>query len=221
MSQIELALNQVRAEVFNMWTLVQGQIEKAQWSLQNLDKDLAREIQSREKRVNGIELKIDRDCEHLLALYAPVAVDLRLVLAILKINTNLERIGDVADSVAHYILRTKEVYSAALLQESGVLEMFSLALSVLDCSRQAFEFEDTRLARTIFHQDEALNQINIQVVPFVLGYIQSFPENAEQALNILSIIRKLERVGDHAKNIAEETIFYMEAKVLKHRELDI
>lgn len=113
--------------------MVQSQIEKAHLALTNTGKDLAREIGWIEKRVNGIELKIDRDCEHILALYAPVAVDLRLVLALLKINTNPERVGEAADSVARYLL-------------------------------------------------------------------------------------KLERVADHAKNIAEEIIFYLEAKVLKHRE---
>lgn len=220
MSQIELALNQLRGETLNMWNLVQNQLEKAHFALIQSDKNLARALRAKEKRINSMELKIDRDCEQLLALFAPVAVDLRFVLASLKINTNLERIGDVADSVAHYILQTDNPYSETLINESSLSEMFQLAQSVLTSSREAFEFENTYLARTIFQQDEALNRINNASVPFTINYMEQHPEESEQALQLLSIIRKLERVGDHAKNIAEETIFYVEAKVMKHKKLE-
>ncbi|HET8572666.1 MAG TPA: phosphate signaling complex protein PhoU [Edaphocola sp.] len=220
MAQIENALNQIRTEVFNMWTLAENQLEKAKTALLHFDQDLAREVKAIEKRVNATELKIDRDCEHLLALHAPVAVDLRFVLAILKINTSLERVGDTADSIAKYILHQPHPYPAGLLEQSGLSDMFDQALSILSSAREAFGFENTRLARTIFHQDEVLNDMNAHALPFAVNYIKENPAETEAVLNTISIMRRLERIGDHAKNIAEETIFYVEAKVLKHKILE-
>src|SRR6185437_5518137 len=99
MSQLEIELKQLKSELVNMWSLVHSQLVKSNIAMVNFDKDLAREVISREKRVNGSELKIDRDCENIFALLTPVAVDLRFVLAVLKINSNLERIGDIAEGV--------------------------------------------------------------------------------------------------------------------------
>ena len=220
MAQIETALNQIRSEVFNMWTLAESQLGKAKAALFHFDQDLAREVKAIEKRVNATELKIDRDCEHLLALHAPVAVDLRFILAILKINTSLERVGDTADSIAKYILHQSQPFPQNLLEQSGLADMFDQAIALLNCAREAFGFENTRLARTIFHQDEVLNDMNARALPFAVNYIQENPTETESVLNVISIIRRLERVGDHTKNIAEETIFYVEARVLKHKILE-
>jgi len=217
MAQIENALNQIRSEVFNMWTLAESQMKKAKTALFNFDQDVAREVKAIEKRVNTTELKIDRDCEHLLALHAPVAVDLRFILVILKINTSLERVGDTADSIAKYILHQTESSPTALLEQSGLADMFQQALSLLNSAREAFGLENTRLARTIFHQDEILNEMNARALPFAVKYIRDNTTETESVLNAVSIIRRLERIGDHTKNIAEETIFYVEARVLKHK----
>ncbi|HEU0226176.1 MAG TPA: PhoU domain-containing protein, partial [Arachidicoccus soli] len=95
MAQIESEILQLKEEVINMWVLVNAQLRKAKLAMIDFDKDLAWEVIVKEKRVNGYELKIDRDCENILAIRTPVAVDLRFVLAVLKINNNLERIGDI------------------------------------------------------------------------------------------------------------------------------
>ena len=107
MTHLEIELQSLKSEMIEMFGLVLSQIEKSKESLVRLDKDLAREIMVNEKRVNGFELKIDRDCENIIALFHPVAVDLRFVLACLKINSNLERIGDIAEGIARFILEIK------------------------------------------------------------------------------------------------------------------
>src|SRR5882757_8275140 len=107
MSQLEIELKQLKVEIINMWSLVHSQVVKSNVAMVNFDKNLAREVVSREKRVNGVELKIDRDCENIFALLTPVAVDLRFVLAVLKINSNLERIGDIADGICRYVVDSK------------------------------------------------------------------------------------------------------------------
>src|SRR5476649_2205413 len=106
MTQIETEITALKKELVSMWMLVQSQLNKAKDAMTNFDKDLAREVLVKEKRVNSFELKIDRDCENIFALYCPVAIDLRFLLAALKINTNLERIGDIAEGIAKYIIQS-------------------------------------------------------------------------------------------------------------------
>jgi phosphate transport system protein len=219
MSQLTIELKELKTEVVNMWNLVHSQVVKSNISMINFDKNLAREVVSREKRVNGLELKIDRDCENIFALLTPVAVDLRFVLAVLKINSNLERIGDIAEGVAKYILSADKPFNPALLKITDTVAMYDEAINMLEDTLSAFENEDTALARSIFQKDEFLDKINIEATNATLTYLEQFPQDGYQALINLSVIRRLERVGDQSKNIAEETIFYVEAKVLKHGEL--
>ena len=104
MNQLERELGLVKEEVLKMWSLVQIQLTKSKKAMLTFDEDLAREVMLKENRVNAYELKIDLDCENILALYSPVAIDLRFLLAVLKINSNLERIGDIAEGISKYIL---------------------------------------------------------------------------------------------------------------------
>ena len=216
MSHLEIELNQLREEVINMFNLVYSQLTKGMSALINFDKDLAREVVMVEKRVNAAELKIDRDCENILAIYSPVAVDLRFVLAVLKINTNLERTGDIAEGIAKLILDTDSSFKPELLDSTKVIEMYHEALQILEEMLNAVEKDDSALARSIFRRDELLDEINRTANQLISNHLKEHPEDLHQALNLLSIIRRLERVGDQAENIAEEIIFYLEAKVIKH-----
>jgi phosphate transport system protein len=217
MAQIETELQLLKAEVINMWVLVNSQLNKARLAFINFDKDLAREVVLKERRVNGYELKIDRDCENIFALFCPVAIDLRFLLAVLKINTNLERIGDTADGIAKYVIDIEAPFSLPLLDATRILPMYEESVRMLEDTQEAFEKEDTILARGVFKKDEFLDDINRQSHNVLERHVKEHLEDTAQALWILSTIRKLERVGDQAKNIAEEIIFYLEAKVLKHR----
>ncbi|MBC7383569.1 MAG: phosphate signaling complex protein PhoU [Bacteroidia bacterium] len=216
MTHFEEELKHLKQEVNIMFALVHTQLTKAKDALIRFDKDLAREIIQTEKRVNAQELNIDRDCESYFALYNPVAIDLRYLLAILKINNNLERTGDIAEGIAKFLVETQQDFDKELLKSSQLLKMFDECISIMEEIEAAFESEDTAIARSIFKQDEILDQINRDANTNIAEYIRKNPENVEQALYVLSTIRKLERVGDQAKNIAEEIIFYVEAKVLKH-----
>jgi phosphate transport system protein len=217
MAQLETELGLLKIEVINMWNLVRSQLIKARTALINFDKDLAREVVLKERRVNGYELKIDRDCENIFALLTPVAIDLRFVLAILKINSNLERIGDIAEGIAKYIIHTEQPFKPQLLEATKVTLMYEESINILEDTLTAFENEDTILARGVFTKDEFLDDINIHANNLIEDYLRENPEDIDEALYALSIIRKLERVGDQSKNISEEIIFYLEAKVLKHK----
>ena len=169
-----------------------------------------------ESRVNAEELKIDRDCEDIFALYCPVAIDLWFLLAVLKINTNLERTGDIAEGIAKMIIDTDQPFKQELLDSTQLIEMFHEATLIVAEILKAFVNEDSATARSIFRRDELLDNINKKANSLIVAYVKDHPEDIAQALNLLSIIRRLERVGDQAENIAEEIIFYLEAKVLKH-----
>lgn len=201
-----------------MWVLVQSQLNKAKEAMVSFDKDLAREVLIKEKRVNSFELKIDRDCENILALHCPVAVDLRFILAALKINSNLERIGDIAAGISLFIIESSVNFDQAAMESTSLLRMYDEAINILSDTRTAFEKEDTVLARSIFKRDDVLDDINENAPATIGAVIKADIDSVPEALYMLSVIRKLERVGDQSKNIAEEIIFYIEAKVLKHLE---
>ena len=217
MTHLESELAQLKYNLIEMWKLVKNQMSKAKEALINEDRDLAREVVSVEKRVNAYELSIDQDCENIFALFNPVAVDLRLVLAIIKINNNLERQGDSAKGIAKFVIDIDGAFDKKLLEITRIVEMFDENIVMLNELIEAFEKEDGIIARRTFKRDELLDDINDETTSVVANYIRGNIDNAEQAIQILSIIRKLERTGDHSKNIAEEIIFYTEAKVLKHR----
>jgi len=216
MIHLDKELRQLKKTTTKMWVLVQSQIEKAYGSMVTNDKDLAWEVVANEKRVNSMELKIDSDCEDLFALYNPVASDLRTVLATLKINNNLERIGDLAEGISKHIISEEDAFNEELFATTRIHEMYNAVIEIMKDALQAYIDEDTKLARTIFQKDEVLNEINTLATKNIAEYIGSDIGKVEQGLNFLSIIRKMERVGDQCTNIAEEIIFSHEAKVLKH-----
>ena len=128
---VENELQTIRTEINDMWTLVYQQLDNAYRSVLNADQELADKVVAREKRVNAFELKIDSDIEDFIALYNPVAIDLRFALAMLKINNNLERIGDYADSIARFVIRTKlSSEDKVLFNELQIQEMFDMVLSM-------------------------------------------------------------------------------------------
>ncbi len=218
MTHLDSELKMLKADIIEMWRLVINQLEKAKESLTNFDRDLAEEVVENEKRVNSYELKIDRDCENIFALFQPVATDLRLVLASLKICNNLERIGDISASVADFVLDADQDFNKAILDHTRVLEMHAIANEMVADSLEAFDKEDTRLARTMFKRDKMLDKIDEAALDLVMECIRDYPDQVRNTLLVMSMIRKLERVGDQSKNIAEEIIFYFEAKVLKHKK---
>lgn len=217
MTHLEEELTMLKEEITEMWQMVISQLRKTREALLQFDKDLAREVVATEKRINSLELKIDRDCENIFALFNPVAVDLRTVLAILKINNNLERSGDIAEGIAKYIIFADIPFDQELLEKTEILRMYEESTGILEDAMNAFETEDTRLARSIFKRDEIVDEINYNATEAVTSYLRTHPDKIEQGLYIISMIRKLERIGDHCKNMAEEIIFNVEAKVLKHK----
>ncbi len=209
------ALNQSGIE---MLELCKKQLSNAREAFFSHDSDLAEEVLHTENRVNALDLKIDRDCERFIALHNPVASDLRFVLALRKINFDLERVGDHAFGISNYIVEIDTPISQDLLDEMKVEEMFDAALSMLDDITGAYISTDTKKARKVFKKDKTLNKININAFSIIAKGVKRDPLLIEQYLLLFSVIKKLERIGDLVTNIAEEIIFFREAEVLKHRK---
>ena len=209
------ALNHTGIE---MLALCKKQLENAREAFFNHDNDLAEEVLHTENRVNALDLKIDRDCERFIALHNPVASDLRFVLALRKINFDLERVGDHAYGISNYIVTIDTPVEQRLLDKMKVVEMFSTALSMMDDITGAYKEVDTKVARKVFKKDKILNQINMDSFAIISEEVKKDPNLIDQLMLLFSVIKKLERIGDLITNIAEEIIFYREAEVLKHRK---
>jgi phosphate transport system protein len=217
MKHTEKELQELKEEVSQMWKLVLSQLEKAKQSFLNRDVELAREVISREKRVDAFELKIDSDCENYIALYSPVAVDLRLVLSLIKISITLERIGDFAEGVARHVIEEEcNLLNPALIEDLQIEKMFDITTSMLSDSFVALESENTRISGKIMAKDSEVDTLYHQSIDVLSDYLQQNPSQTSCGLKTFLLIRKLERIGDHCSNIVEEIVFYIDAKVLKH-----
>ena len=217
MKHTEREMQSLREEVNQMWKLVISQLEKAKQSFLNSDIELALEIASREKRVDAFELKIDSDCENYIALYSPVAIDLRLVLSLIKISNTLERIGDFAAGVARHVIDNDcNTVEAKLVEELQMEKIFDTLIGMLSDGFVALESENTKISGKILAKDEEVDEVYHNAINVLSDYIPNNPTYTRCGLKLLLLIRKLERIGDHCSNIVEEIVFYVDAKVLKH-----
>ncbi len=217
MTHLDTELLVLKRNALEMWDTVINQLQKARDVMGSGNRDLINEMAAGEKFIDAFELKLDMDCENLLALYSPVANDLRFVLAVLKINYNLERIGDFAWSTAKSVRDLETPLNKECMEKTNILLMFDTAILMLKDAQDAFENSNNELASSIFEKDKTLDVNNKGAVARVADLIREDPTRMTNYLNLLTIIKKAERIGDHTKNIAEEIIFYIEAKVLRHK----
>ncbi len=218
MTHLDTELHMLRSNLTTMWNLVIKQLERSREAIENHDLNVVSEMAATEKMIDAFELKVDLDCENILALFNPLANDLRLVLAVLKINYNLERIGDFTWGIAKTVRETTKPFDKESLVKVGHPEVFDTGTEMLKDALKAFETEDNQLARSIFRKDDILDCHNKNAFGIISGLIAEKPGETMSYLYLLTNIRKMERVGDHTKNISEEIIFYLEAKVLRHHK---
>ncbi len=221
MSHLDEELKMLKADIKEMWNLVINQLSSAQISLFDSDKETIAEVYANEKRVDDFELKINMECENILALFNPLANDLRFVLSVLKINYNLERVGDYAKSIAKLVKNSEKRFHNKILEEAKIPVMFEVCLEMLKDSLEAFEKENNEIAMSIFQKDEKLDNVNRNSNKLIASFIKDNPKDVVHFLDLFLIIKRLERVGDQTKNISEEIIFYIEAKQLRHSRLKV
>jgi phosphate transport system protein len=218
MPAIEPELQALKDNLLDMLMLVRNQMIKCKDCIQKNDIALAEEVIADEKRVNIQELAIDRDCENILALFTPVATDLRLVLATLKITNDLERIGDNAKGLAKFLINNQNNMHRGWITELNIPSMLEVLIDMLKDMGEALRKDDTKLARKTSKRDEELNEYNKRAYKITALLIKDHPDDAKDLLTLFSLTRDLERAGDLTKNIAEEIVFHIEAKVVKHKK---
>jgi phosphate transport system protein len=218
MTHLDSEIQQLKENILEMWRLVLCQCFKSEKAIEHHDKDLAREILANEKRVDAFELKINMDCERLLALFNPVANDLRFVLSVLRINSDLERVGDYARTLAKVVKDIPDAFSSKALNDTQIIAMASIANSMLQQAYQAFEKENSEHLRPIFKHDEELDRMNKKALSAISQLIKDNPAETEKYLELFLATQRIERMGDQAKAIAEEIVFYLDAKVIRHQK---
>lgn len=219
MKHTEKEVKLLKTDHVEMWNLVQSQVAKSFEALRNSDKDLAREIIARERVVNAQELIVDHHCENFIALFAPVAVDLRFVLSLLKINNNLERIGDFAKGIAMFVLynQTKPI-PPELFEKLRLNEMMDTATEMLFKAREALINENSLLCDEVMSMDDVIDEIHRSTVPILGDYVANHPQDAQEILHIYAVVRRIERLGDRVSNIIEDIVFFVDAEELRHQK---
>ena len=219
MPAIEPELQALKDNLQDMLSMVKTQMENCMKAIEERDTDIAKQVVDDEKKINIQELAIDRDCENILALYTPVATDLRLVLATLKITNDLERIGDSAKSVAKVLGSDLEKNAYKWMDELNFVQMLDVLVSMLKEMGNALRKGDTKSALKAVKKDEALNDYFKKAVKITESLIRKHPDDSKTILTLFLLVRNLERAGDLTKNIAEEIVFQIDARVVKHKGL--
>lgn len=217
MPAIEPELQALKENLLDMFSMVREQMEKCVEAIQGRDAGLAKEVLNNEKQINIQEIAIDRDCENILALHTPVATDLRLVLATLKITNDLERIADSAKSLAKVINKDLSKKEFKWLEALEIVPMLEIIIEMLKEMGTALKKTDTKPALKAVKKDEELDDLFKKALKTTVDLITLNPEDAKLILTLLLMVRNLERSGDLTKNIAEEIVFQIEARVVKHK----
>ncbi|MBU1234424.1 MAG: phosphate signaling complex protein PhoU [Proteobacteria bacterium] len=206
-------IDKLKKKFMVLGSMVEDRLQKASLAMQTRDPDLLQEIVSSDWEIDDMEVEVEEECLKILALHQPVASDLRLLVAIIKINNELERIADNAVNIAKRLQTISKdstlTFRIDYQPMSGkVLNMFKLGLDALVT-------EDADLARKIFHEDEEVDSLRNQAYRDVIRELDSDPGHAACLVNLYLLARHLERIGDRITNIAEEVIYLVEGKIVR------
>jgi len=219
-SQFDSELTGVSTRVMKMGGLVEAQIRTAVQALSQFSVELADQVTATESQVNAMEIEIDHDLSSIIARRQPTARDLRLLIAISKTTANLERAGDEADKIARMAKSIIESGAARALPASDLRVAADLASSLLRKSLDAFARLDASIALTILKDDNAIDREFDGFVRKLITYMMEDPRTISPSLDLLFLAKAIERIGDHAKNIAEFTIYVVKGADVRHTPLE-
>jgi phosphate transport system protein len=210
-------LEKLKKRILILGAMVEERVYMATKAIENNDSHLADKIIKSDYEIDEMEVDIEEECLKILALYQPVAVDLRFITAVIKINNDLERIADEAVNIARgvkYIAKGKKLHF-----DFDFYSMAEKTESMLKKSLDALVNLDVDLAFKVCILDDEVDKINAQAHRMVKDAIKDNPDQGEYFINLLLISRHLERIADHATNIAEEVIYLIEGEIIRHREI--
>jgi len=210
----EEELQALKSRLLSMVALVEERVHRAIQGLIERRAEVVQEVAVGDKEVNELQIDIDDRCLKLLALQNPMASDLRLITAAMKINADLERIGDQAVNIAEHALRL--IRLPLLKPLIDIPRMAEMAERMTRDSLDAFVRKDAAIARSVLTRDDEVDELKDQLFRELLTYMMADPGTIERALALILVSRSLERIADHATNIAEDAIFIIEAKDVRH-----
>ena len=211
-------LDDLKKSLLQMAALVEAQIAKAVKALVERNPELCHEVIHADKSINDMEMDIDHQCIQLLALQQPIARDLRFVAAAMKINADLERMGDISVNIAR---RARRLSALPVLKPLiDIPRMATLAQSMVKQSLDAFVRGDEQLAKEVGKKDDEIDSLQDQIFRELLTYMMEQPRSVPQALQLIFVSRHIERIADHATNIAESVVYFLEGRTIRHRADD-
>ena len=211
-------LEQLKTRLLEMGGLAEDRMRASVQSLVSRDPAGIERILAGDGPINQLHIEIDSRCFTMLALHQPMAVDLRAIVAAVKINTDLERVGDLAVNIAEATLRY--IRHPPVKELIDIPRMATIAQGMLREALDAYVRRDIGMAEAVLNEDDALDALKTQVFRELLTYMLSDPSKIEPALDLILISRHLERIGDHATNVAEDVIFMVSARDVRHHATD-
>jgi phosphate transport system protein len=219
-SQFDSELNGVSAKVMELGGLVESQIRQAIYALSYFNIEVSNQVTANEALVNAMEVDIDRDLSSIIARRQPTARDLRLLIAISKTTANLERVGDEAEKIARMVRSIISNSSHRSLPASELRVAADLASGLLRKALDAFARLDTTAALSILKEDDLIDQEFNGFVRKLITYMMEDPRMISPSLDLLFLAKAIERIGDHAKNIAEFIIYVVKGEDVRHTSLE-
>jgi len=218
-SQFDSELNGVSSRVMELGGMVESQIHQAVYALLQFDAEAADRVMETEHRVNAMEIEIDRELSSIIARRQPTARDLRLLIAISKTTANLERVGDEANKIARMVKSIIESGSARQLPTTELRIAADLASNLLRTALDAFARLDTAAALSILKDDDLIDKEFDGFVRKLVTYMMEDPRTISASLDLLFLAKAIERIGDHAKNIAEFIIYIVKGADVRHTSM--
>jgi phosphate transport system protein len=206
----------LKDKILRMGAMVEEQITNAIKALVERDSDLARHVIENDHRVNAMDVQIDEDCLRLIALHQPMAGDLRFLTTAMKISTELERMSDLAENISERSIELNE--EPQLKPYIDIPRMAQEALRMVKESLDAFVNRNSELARSVCKADDVIDDLNHQIFRELLSFMIEDPQTTTRAIRISFISKYLERIADHATNIAELVVYLVEGKIIRHTE---
>jgi len=218
--QFDTELEAIRANVLQMGGLVENQIKSAVESLISGDVALMTRVIEDDHRVNAMEVKIDENCSQVIARRQPTAGDLRLIMAVVKTITDLERIGDEAEKIARMAKLLSQKNTLNLPRYHEIKHAADLALDMLRQSLDAFARLDVAMAAQVVRQDEKVDEEFRAIMRYLITFMMEDPRTISTSLEILFVAKAIERIGDHAKNMSEYVIYMVKGRDVRHVTAD-
>ena len=212
---IDRQIGNLKEKIRRVGTVVEEAISKSISAVINRDVQLAQRVLASDEAIDRMEVEVEEECLKILALYQPVAADLRFVVAVLKINNDLERMGDLAKNIAKRVAQLEGAGPVDLPPEIRTMAMQAEEM-VRECLAAVID-ADPVWARRIREQDDVVDQARQKVRKRILAGIKEHPENVEVLLRINSITKHIERIADMATNVAEDVIYMVEGDIVRHR----